>query len=162
MRFWFIFLTILPVFACNTGNKIHFKPDYSPGPAALVYKTKADYRDKVPVILSEDKTRVVSYPHPSDLKTDSGYIIPTDLAEGYLLDNKGITANVAFLKLNYSEYAALEFVPSLEELYALILDKDPLTELCSCGNRKSFKDMTAQLNDLIKKGELRKVCKVER
>jgi len=76
-----------------------------------------------------------------------------------LLDNRGIGKNVAFLKWTYQEYAQLTAVPSLQELYNMILDKDPLTELCDCGNKKSFSDAPTQLNQLIDSKKLRTVCK---
>jgi hypothetical protein len=136
-----------------------FEPVFTPGPPTMVYKTRKDYRMLVPVILSEDKTTIVSYPHPSDIKTGSGYATPTALNGGYLLDNRGINENVAFLKLTYEEYAALKEAPAPDELYAMILDDDPLTELCNCGNRSAFADVITRLNQIIDRKKLRSACK---
>jgi hypothetical protein len=133
---------------------------FTPGPPTLVYKTKADYNNLVPVILSDDKTKIVSYPHPSDVKTESGFLLPVLLNGGYLLDTKGIGKNVAFLKMTYEEYSKLGNTPPLVELYNQIIDKDPLTELCDCGNKKAFTDIINQLNYLIDNKKLRSVCKV--
>lgn len=153
-------ISILLFAACNGQSKVTFTPDYkTPAPPALVYKTRADYTQLVPVLLSEDKTEIVSYPHPSDV---SSRPVPTQLADGYLLDNRGIGKNVAFLKLTYDEYSKLGEVPKLTELYDLIIDKDPLTELCNCGNKKAIKNPEEELNELIKAGKLRDVCRVEK
>jgi len=146
--------------ACNGQSKVTFKPDFAtPAPPALVYKTRADYIQLVPVMLSEDKTEIVSYPHPSDV---SNRPVPTQLAGGYLLDNRGIGKNVAFLRLTYEEYAKLDEAPKLTELYDLIIDKDPLTELCNCGNKKAIKKPEEELNELIAAGKLREICRVEK
>jgi hypothetical protein len=76
------------------------------------------------------------------------------------LDTKGIGKNVAFLKLTYEEYSKLDNVPTLVELYNMIIDKDPLTEMCDCGNKKAFTDIVNQLNYLIDNKKLRTVSKV--
>ena len=122
----------------------------------FIYKTKNDYSNLVPVLLSDDKSKIVSYPSPTDINTT---ILPTPLKNGYLFDNKGIFPNVAFLNLTYDDYAKLKDVPSLEKLYALIIDKDPLIELCDCGKRNSFDDIIKQLNQLIEENKLSTKCK---
>lgn len=124
--------------------------------STLVYKTHQNYNDLVPVVLSADKTEIVNYPAPSDLYFNGQLALPTKLKKGYLLDNRGINKNVAFLKITYQEYAKLDKAPSLEELYDMIIDKDPLLELYKFGNRDSFSNLIVDLNDLIKKGELEK------
>jgi hypothetical protein len=147
--------------ACKGQNKITFTPDFeTPAPPALVYKTKGNYANLVPVLLSDDKTEIISYPHPGDVKTGDGFLTPTLLNNNYFLDNKGIGSNVAFLKLTYNEYAALENAPTLKEMYELIIDKDPLIELCNCGNKKALSNPAKQLNKVIDKKQLRTVCKV--
>jgi len=145
----------------RTSNKkgIPFVPQYSSGLHALIYKTKNDYSNLVPVLLSAAKTEIVSYPNPNDLKVGSRYQLPTFLVNGYLLDNRGIGKNVAFLKLTYQEYSELQNPPTLTELYNYIIDKDPLTELCDCGNKSKFTDIENQLNNLIEKKILRTTCK---
>lgn len=146
--------------ACKGQNKITFTPDFETPPPTMVYKTKGDYTQLVPVILSDDKSEIIAYPHPSDLKSEGGFLTPTALNEGYFLDNKGISSNVAFLKLTYAEYAALSEAPMLKDMYAMIVDKDPLTELCNCGNKKAFTNPQEQLNKMIDGKQLRSVCKV--
>ncbi len=139
-----------------------FTPQFIPGPPALVYKTRADYSRNVPVILSEDKTTIVSYPHPEDIRTETGFTVPSQLHAGYLLDNRGIGLHVAFLSLTYEAYAALEQTPSLEELYKLIIDKDPLTELYDCGNKSVLIQPVEQINGLIDGKQLKTSCKTLR
>ncbi len=128
-------------------------------PRALVYKTKTDHANHVPVILSDDKARIISYPHPKDLRTANGYPTPTAVGKDYLLDNRGIGLNVAYLDMSYEQYAALEEAPSMEKLEASIIDRDPLTELCECGRKAEFKDPAKEISAWVEAGELMKHCK---
>jgi hypothetical protein len=160
------YLAIVILLACGcktkhqSGANPDFIPDYSKGPPTMVYKTKGDYRALVPVMLSEDKTRIVGYPGKSDIESWKGYPLPTQLHDGYLLDNRGIDHNVAFLKLTYEEYAALDTLPPVTIMHEWILDKDPLRVLCHCGSRKAFTDIESQLNVLIEADRLTSVCRV--
>lgn len=150
---------LLVLFACKGQNSKSFVPDFVAGPPTIVYKTKADYHNLVPVLLSSDKSEIISYPHPKDLMVGGQLALPTILEKGYLLDNRGVGENVAFLKMTYEEYSKLENAPSLKELYLLIIDKDPLLELCNCGNSKVFSDKVNQLNKVIKADNLRTTCR---
>lgn len=71
------------------------------------------------------------------------------LNRGYLLDNKGINVNTAFLKYTYEEYARLRQIPTPDELYRSIIDKDPIVEMWNCGRKGESGDMVVQLNDAI-------------
>ena len=156
-------LVFLVLFACNNGSKIQsgvFTPDFSAGQHVIVYKTKADFKNNVPVILSGDKTKIVSYPDPSDVKTDGGYPVPSELENGYLLDNRGININSAFLKITYQEYANMEKAPDVSNLYKMIIERSPFTEMIDCGNKNSFKNAKDELNMMIRSGQLRKKCKI--
>jgi hypothetical protein len=155
-----LLVILVALMACKGQNKRTFKPDFVAGPVTLVYKTKHDYQNLVPVMLSEDKREIVSYPNPNDIKSDLVLATPIGLNKGYYLDNRGIGLHVAFLKMTYQEYATLEKAPTLAELQALIIDKDPLVELCNCGSSKVFTNQVEQLNALIDKGTIRSVCKV--
>ena len=42
----------------------------------------------------------------------------------------------------------------------MIIDKDPILEICDCGNKKAFNNLTEQLNTLILKNKLLTVCKI--
>lgn len=140
---------------------------FEAGPPTLVYKTRMDYDTLVPILLSEDGSEIIGYPHPRDLRTSAdgkptispAFPYPVILENGYRLDNRGIGPQVAFLGVSYHQYAALEQAPSLEELQGLILDRNPLTELCDCGNRQAFEDVERQLNKLIVLKRLREVCR---
>lgn len=165
--------TIIPLFviivfcSCKANNNLTQKTNTSQTsvatvndnrPHLMVYKTKADYNNYVPVILSDDKTKIISYPHPTDLKVGDKLQLPTLLHEGYLLDNRGLGKNVAFVKINYEEYSKLQSVPTLKELYDLIIDKNPLIELYDCGIRTDSIDDINKLNNLIDSKKLRSVC----
>lgn len=161
-------IILLLCLGCKTNNKVmqttneiknDFVPVFASGPPVLVYKTKANYNNNVPIILSDDKTEIVSYPHPKDIVKGSGFPLPFILNDGYLLDNRGIGENVAFLKMTYEEYSKLENAPSIKELQDNILDKDPLNELCDCGLKTAFTDENKQLNKLIDDKKIRTTCK---
>ncbi len=133
--------------------------NFKPGPPTIIYKTKKDYNQLVPVILSEDKSTIVSYPHPSDVLINGKFPYPTPLENGYLLDNRGINKNVAFLNMTYEAYSALETAPSLDTLFSRIIDNNPLLEMYYCGNRYTFKNnLLEDLNTLIQNDELSR-CK---
>ncbi|MCD6012932.1 MAG: hypothetical protein K0Q79_2794 [Flavipsychrobacter sp.] len=129
-------------------------------PRVLVYKTKAKYRNLVPVQLSPDKKAIVSYPATTDVvSTGSGFPLPVALHEGYWLDRVGISRNTAYLKLTYKEYSKLVTQPTAEELYKMIIDKAPITEVCDCGLRSGKNTSVTYLNGLIDKKQLTKKCK---
>lgn len=138
-------------------------PDPPPPPAAphvLIYKTKKDYSRYVPVILSDDKKEVISYPDPSDLAAID--MQPVKLQGNYWLDKRGIGTHVAFLKLTYKQYAALKSAPTPDELKGMILDANPLKELCDCGSKYGYNNTKQELNKLIAAKKIRTRCKVIR
>ncbi len=156
-------LVFLVLLSCKNGTKMQsgvFTPDFSAGQHVIVYKTKADFRNNVPVILSGDKTKIVSYPDPSDVKTEAGYPVPTVLEQGYLLDNRGININSAFLKITYQEYAKMDKAPDVSTMYKMIIERSPFTEMIDCGNKNAFKNVKDELNAMIRSGQLRKKCKI--
>jgi hypothetical protein len=145
--------------ACKSGDTTKQSPVTTPRPHTFVYKTTKDYSQFVPVLLSDDKTQIVSYPHPRDLKRGAVFMLPTPLKKGYWLDNRGIGLNVAFLKFTYREYSEFSEAPDIDELYKNIMDKDPLVELCDCGNTMTFAEREKQVNDLIESNRLKTICK---
>lgn len=156
-------LIVLLVQSCSSKNNGDKKTvdaentitmDYTAGPPITIYKTKRDYSQFVAVSLSDDKSRIISYPHPSDVFYKGKLAYPTNLDKGYLLDNLGINKNVAYLSLTIEQYSKYKEVPSLEALYDIIIDKKPLTEYYFCGNRLTLKDEIADLNKLINSGGL--------
>ena len=120
-----------------------------PSPKAIIYKTKADYSMNVPVILNDKKNKIVSYPDIKDVKNQGKLAYPTQLAEGYLLDNRGIGPNAAFLKYTYEEYQNLEQTPKPEDLMNRILDKDPIVEMYEGLPRNKYQSIENELNEII-------------
>jgi hypothetical protein len=70
----------------------------------------------------------------------------------------GIGSNVAFLSLTFEEYAELEEVPSVAELMKLIIDDDPLTEICFCGIKYGYHDIENDLNKMILEDRMGEEC----
>ena len=126
------------------------------GTPIIVYRTKQDHSEHVPVIMNDDRSAIVSYPHPSDLKGD---VRPVDLGNGYLLDRRGIGPNVAYLDMTYAQYAALSTAPSLAELQAHIIDRDPLSELYDCGKQTGNSNTEEEFRTLVASGQLGTRCK---
>lgn len=122
------------------------------GPPVIIYKTTRDYSRNVPVMLDADGTKIVSYPAVSDVRS---LPYPTPLADGYLLDNRGIGQHVAFLSYTYEEYAALPETPTSDELFEKIIDKHPLVEIHFCGNRYRYKNVVDELNEQIRAGKFK-------
>ncbi len=152
-------LCIALLIGCRNGKETTTTNAQDTRPV-MVYRTQQDVHDKVPVGLSEDRQRIVSYPHPKDLRVDGTLLQPTALVKGYWLDNKGIGLHTGFLRMTYAEYAALPAAPTIAELEAALLDRDPLVELCDCGTRGTMADPVKEVNALLKKNALRERCKV--
>jgi hypothetical protein len=121
----------------------------------IIYKTVSDFYNNVPVIMSDDRKEIVSYPGIKDVYYNGQLAYPTRLENDYLLDNRGIGKNVAFLDYTYEEYSKLTVTPSRDELMGRIISKEPLNELYRCDKfpRKDVK----LLNEYITKG-LPNVC----
>ncbi len=132
-----------------------------PGPPCIVYKTRNDYNHLVPVILTPDKSAIASYPGIRDVSSGNGFLYPTLLANGYLLDNRGIGPDVAFISYTYEEYSKLTETPDSKELYKLIVDKEPLLEMYNCGNKNKYNDLVKTLNDIILKEELHQFTRLK-
>ena len=119
-------------------------------PSVIVYKTRGDYNNLVPVMMDVTGTHIVSYPDPSDLMRNDGSLrTPTQLNDGYLLDNKGINAHTAFVDYTYHEYIALDTVPTAHELIEHIVDKHPFVEMWDCGKITKYRDVVEDINNLI-------------
>jgi hypothetical protein len=159
-----VLLSIMLLFGCsssNIGRKKDLVSDKSkaqvsmPSPPVIIYKTKNDYNNKVPVILSDDKTRVVSFPDPVDLRINGEFVYPAKLNEGFLLDNRGINQHAAFLKFSYEEYCSMDNKPTAERLFGYLLDSNPFIEMYQCGNRGDYHDMISDINTLITTGKMK-------
>lgn len=161
MRIYAIYLLMLIplLLSCRSGRTVHGNITtmeqtilFTPGPKAIVYKTTADYTRNVPVTMDESRTRIVTYPAPSDIYYKGELALPTPLSGGYLLDNRGIGQNSVFLDYTYEEYSRLKEVPSLEELARHIIDKHPFTAMWNCGLRTQYKNEVKELDELIREG----------
>jgi hypothetical protein len=131
------------------------------GPRIIIYKTRADYFLNVPVGLSADKKTISSYPASTDIYTNGKLAVPTKLENGFLLDNRGISPDVAFINLTYEQYAALPSTPALNELQDMIIDRDPITNMYDCGKRNSFQNISEDINKLILKNDFSKFKKLK-
>lgn len=150
MKNYTLFLLFAILASCASQSKMEL-PDFKSGPDAIIYKTTQDYRNLVPVILSKDKATLLSYPHPTDLKTNGLLAVPAQLKKGYLLDNRGINEQVAFTSFTYEQYAAMHRAPDPDIIMQSLTDTDPLKEMYNCGLRSKYKTI-GELNQLIKKG----------
>ncbi len=129
-------------------------------PHIIVYKTKKDYRNRVPVTLSADKKQVVSYPDQGDLKTGGASALPVLLHKGFLLDRRGVGIHSAFTHYTYKEYGLLKELPSPDEFMSRIADKDPMVAVYDCGVMKNPDTATVrQLNTWIDQKALGQKCK---
>nr|NQU94150.1 hypothetical protein [Bacteroidota bacterium] len=156
---------ILMIISCSSTKKNTMSPGENnqnsvgvPSPPVIIYKTKVDYSDKVPVTLSDDKTKITSFPATSDIKINNKYTFPTKLENGFLLDNRGIGKNSVFLRFSYDDYYTMDNIPNAERLMNYIIDKDPFTEMYECGKKGDYTSLEEGLNKLIKEGGLKK-CK---
>ncbi len=152
----FIMAIMALLFSCKTKQPVAAtkgKPIYAPAPV-IVYKTKLDYSQHVPVTLTDDKKSIVSYPATSDVYFGGDLAYPVRLEDGYFLDRRGIDANSAFTKWTYYEYSRLPKTPSQEEIMLGLLETDPFTEIWDLGSRGAFTDLENDLNKIIKNGKL--------
>jgi hypothetical protein len=125
-------------------------------PPAVVYKTKKDYAKNVPVTLSEDGSSVVSYPAQSDIRKGDSFAYPTELSEGYLLDNRGISPNTAFLRFTYEDYYNMDNIPTAERLMDYIMDDAPFSEYYEVGLRGDYENIEKAMNEIIEGNKLKK------
>lgn len=122
--------------------------------AVVVYKTKKNYNRQVAVTLNTDKTTVISYPDPSDIRSFRPY--PIHLRSKYLLDQRGIDSNVAFLKLSYRQYSKLKVAPEPNFILSnLILDNNPILEFHIIEKYLPNSDVKQLLNQRIVNGVLK-------
>ena len=62
-------------------------------PKAVIYKTNGNFSNNVPITLSADSKKLISFPAPSDITEQTA---PIKLSQGYWLDRRGISPNTAF------------------------------------------------------------------
>ena len=147
--------------SAKKGQQLTYNAPKVTGPKTYIYKTRGDYNMQVPIGLSADKKTILSYPDIKDVFTNGILATPTMLYGGFLLDNRGISNNVAFLKLTYQQYVALPATPNPDSLFNLILDNDPLTVLYDCGRKSDYQNLIEDLNNLIKNKDFTKFNKLK-
>ena len=160
IRYIVIFLSVIILFSCRSNQMtreeklpvVNREVIFAPGPQAVIYKTVKDYADLIPVIMDDSKTKIISYPSPTDIYYNGKLAKPTVLKNGYLLDNRGINGNVAFLSYTYEEYSKLTGVPTMSEMLGKIVNRQPLVEMIDCGLRTQYKEEVKELNMLINAG----------
>lgn len=136
------------------------KVDFS-DPPTVIYKMKADYSKQVPVILNEEKTKMVSYPAPKDMFYPNGELrYPLVLGNDFYLDEIGIGVNTAFISLDIDQYAHMLQAPSPDSLFKLIVDKDPFDKMYNLGNRKQYEDKEV-VKELFSSGKFRAYKKLK-
>lgn len=117
-------------------------------PKAVAYRTNGNYAANVPVTLADSGNELASFPAPSDLTESS---TPVPLADGYLLDRRGISSHTAFLRYTYDEYRALPEVPGIAQLKSAIIPDARVTEIVQLPVtvQKACAD-TAAVNNMIR------------
>lgn len=153
-------------FSCSTiklnknNNKLidEINNEFSDIQPIIIYKTTLDYSKNVPVILSSDKSKIISYPSPKDVFYKENFAYPTKLTDGFLMDNIGISCNSAYLNLTLEEYSKYDEIPSLENLYKMIIDKDPISDYYICNELRNIINENNNVNQIIKNSGLKK-CK---
>lgn len=119
-------------------------------PKAQVYRTNGNYNDNVPIQVAGDGKTLISFPAPTDIDNQTK---PLPLADGFLLDRRGISANSRFTTYTYAGYAALPAPPSVENLLKAIIPQAMITELVALPmtTQEALAD-TAAVNRLIRTG----------
>lgn len=117
-------------------------------PKVKIYKTNGDYDYLVPITLDASRTKVVSFPAPSDLTEAS---MPLKLDDGFLLDRRGIGMNTAFTRYTYKEYMALPQAPSVKELLDAVIPDARVTEVVEMPFTMATDDIVKRCNEQIQK-----------
>ncbi|MDO9581446.1 MAG: hypothetical protein Q7J06_12940 [Bacteroidales bacterium] len=150
-------------------------------PGQTIYKTKGDYYDLayVGMFYNQFGKWVVSSPPAVvtmkiRMESPDWEVRPEKLHKGYFLDKgaggTGIKHQMAFLKLTYEEYASLKKQPSVDELFDLIIDDNPITELYECGASYNLigdiyykdDDFINKINEIIDNNQLDTICEAIR
>ena len=119
------------------------KPE-SAMPKASAFKMNGNFSDNVAITLNE-QGEISYFPDPTDITPSAR---PTDLGNGWWLNNQGIGPNSVFTKYTFEEYSKLPQVPSAEELKAAIIPGSAVTEMIALpynigeasGNIEEIKD----------------------
>lgn len=118
-------------------------------PRALLYRTNGDFNDNVAITLGADGLPA-SYPAPGDV---GAFCEPVPMADGWLLDRRGISAASVFTRYTYAQYAALPCAPSLRQLADSVIPGARVTEtyVLPVTLGEALAD-TATVNSIIREG----------
>jgi hypothetical protein len=117
----------------------------------IIYQIRRKYIRYVPVGLDSARAKIVSFPHPADLKVNGELQTPLPLIDGFWFDRRGITPNSGFVKMTYANYAALPSAPSMAVLDSLLFREQPFMEMYSCPDIPNQPD-TVLLNKVVRGG----------
>lgn len=152
LKKYFVWCILLQSTACMRSANTFLLADTAP---VIIYKSREDYSAYVPVRLSEDGSRIISFPAPQDLKSGELFLKPIRLKQSYWLDQQGVGPTTAFLQITYEEYAALESVPAPQQLMDQILVKAPFVEMYHCGRVTDFKYVAKEINAALREDKLK-------
>jgi hypothetical protein len=146
-------LVMSATFFTSCAKKVVFvSQNYNQNPALVIYKTKANRDNNVPIRVMEDRKTIITYPAPTDVFTNGKLAYPTKLEDGYLLDNRGISVSSVFLSYDYQTYSKLGDIPKEAVLLKAVVDFEPFLEMYNCGYRYDYKNEVQQANDIIRNG----------
>ncbi len=86
-------------------------------PKAVIYRMSGDATAANVPVQVNSKGEILSFPDPTDLIGQE----PVELADGYLLDRRGIGNSSRFTEYTYAEYAGLKQAPTVADLKAAII-----------------------------------------
>lgn len=135
-------ITAAAAAGCGGSKEVTYAADYSDDPSiielpaiaplqpaavmpkARIYRTSAPSDSLVPITISPSGNFVTSYPAPTDLTA-----LPVKLAEGWLLDRRGISPQSVFTRYTYADYKALPEAPSTDLLMRSVNPSVSVTEI---------------------------------
>ncbi|MEM9832200.1 MAG: hypothetical protein AAF944_16325 [Bacteroidota bacterium] len=144
---------LLLILSVSCSKQATMPPTTDTAPV-IIYRTKADYSQCVPVRLSDDGSRIVAYPAPGDVMSGSSYRYPISLKKDYYWDQQGVGPTTAFLSITYEEYAALKTTPDPKDLLVSILDRNPFLEMYHAGRVSDYREIEPELNKIIAQNRL--------
>jgi hypothetical protein len=144
-------LIMSATFLLSCSKKVVFvSQNYTQNPTLVIYKTKLNRDNNVPIRVMEDRKTIITYPAPTDVFTNGKLAYPTKLADGYLLDNRGVSISSVFLSYDYETYSKLRDIPKESVLLNAVVDFEPFLEMYNCGYRYDYKNEVQQANDIIR------------
>lgn len=148
---------------CSSAPKKVSNPHLQKGMTkrVIIYKTRFNYYNFVPVTMNKEKTEIMSYPAKEDLLLDSMFTLPIPLESGFMLDKRGINAQSAFLNMPYLEYYQMKEIPRVDSLFNMIKDADPFEEIYDCGAATDYSDVVKELKQKIKEKDFSKFKKIK-